>query len=72
MGKAVEIASREMKEYSERMIRLRDMLISLVLNEIQSGEIPKLHIGLDYSVRPFQEVESEYLELFYRFSEEKR
>ena len=43
-----------------------------LLNEIQSGEIPKLHIGLDYSVRPFQEVESEYLELFYRFSEEKR
>lgn len=33
---------------------------------------PELHIDLDYSVRPFQEVESEYLELFYRFSEEKR
>ena len=39
MGKAVEIASREMKEYSERMIRLRDLLISLVLNEIPESRL---------------------------------
>lgn len=42
-----------------------------LLDETQFGEIPKLHIDLDYTVRPFQDVEKEYLELFYRFSGEE-
>lgn len=28
-----------------------------LLGEIQYGEIPELHIDLDYTVRPFEEVE---------------
>ena len=35
-----------------------------LLGEIQYGEIPELHIDLDYTVRPFEEVEEEYLSLF--------
>lgn len=38
-----------------------------LLDETQAGEIPELHIDLDYSVRPFRDVEQEYLELFRRF-----
>ena len=36
-----------------------------LLDETQFGEIPEIHIDLDYSVRPFQDVEKEYLDLFY-------
>ena len=32
------------------------------------GEVPDLHIDLDYAVRPFAEVEDEYLELFAKYS----
>ncbi len=39
-----------------------------LLDETQFGEIPELNIDLDYSVRPFQDVEKEYLELFCRLS----
>ena len=39
-----------------------------LLGEIQYGEIPELHIDLDYTVRPFEEVEEEYLSLFEKFS----
>lgn len=42
-----------------------------LLDETQFGEIPELHIDLDYSLRPFQDVEKEYLELYYRFSGEE-
>ena len=43
--------------------------LKFLLNEKPFGEIPKLNIDLDYSFRPFQDVEKEYLELFCRFSE---
>ena len=42
-----------------------------LLDEMQFGEIPELKIDLDYTVRPFQDVEKEYLELFCRFSGEE-
>ena len=42
--------------------------LEYLLGEKQYGEIPQLHIDLDYAVRPFQDVENEYLELFHRFS----
>lgn len=35
-----------------------------LLGKSQPGEGPTLHIALDYTVRPFQDVETEYLELF--------
>jgi len=40
------------------------------LLEDQFGEGPELHIDLDYAVRPFEEVEQEYMELFCEFSKE--
>ena len=43
-----------------------------MLDEIQYGEIPKTHIAIDYTVRPFQEVEKEYLDLFYLYSGEEQ
>lgn len=42
-----------------------------LLDEMQFGEIPELKIDLDYTVRSFQDVEKEYLELFCRFSGEE-
>ena len=39
-----------------------------LLDETQFGEIPEVHIDLDYTVRAFQDVEKEYLELFYLYS----
>ena len=38
--------------------------LEVLLEDKQSGEAPKLHFELDYTVRPFAEVEQEYLELF--------
>ena len=40
--------------------------LDVLLEEKQTGEPPKLHFKLDYTVRPFREVEKEYLELFER------
>jgi hypothetical protein len=45
--------------------------LKYLLGKTQLGEGPELHIALDYTVRPFQEVEKEYLELFRLFSGEK-
>ena len=42
-----------------------------LLDETQAGEAPDLHIETDYSVRPFRDVEKEYLALFYRLSEKQ-
>ena len=40
-----------------------------LLEEPQAGDAPKLHITLDYTVRPFAAVEQEYLELFEQYRE---
>lgn len=42
--------------------------LSLLLHETPSQPKPVLHIDLDYSFRPFQEVERAYLDVFYRHS----
>lgn len=39
-----------------------------LLGEVQYGEIPDLHIELDYTVQPFSKVEDEYLLLFEKYS----
>lgn len=47
-----------------------DMLwfdLTYLLNEPQPEGKPEVHISIDYKVRPFEEVEKEYLELFYYF-----
>ena len=40
-----------------------------LVEEKQPGDTPKLHFELDYKVRPFVEVEQEYLEMFQKLSE---
>ena len=42
-----------------------------LLNEKQPGDPPEIHIKLDYTVRPFEEVEEEYRRLFDLNSAEK-
>ena len=42
--------------------------LEVLLEDKQSGEAPKLHFELDYTVRTFAEVEQEYLEMFKRLS----
>ena len=39
-----------------------------LLGQLQTGIVPELHIDLSYNVRPFAEVEAEYLDLYYRYS----
>ena len=43
--------------------------LEILLEEKQSEEAPKLHIELDYTVRSFETVEWEYLELFQQLRE---
>lgn len=43
-----------------------------LLNEKQPGDPPEIHIKLDYTVRPFEEVEEEYRRLFYLSREDSR
>ena len=72
---------QEMPQYRE----IEDRLLSVIyekylgsdltaeeqkkLKEKQEVEAPKLHITLDYEVRLFEEVEREYLELFYQINQ---
>lgn len=42
-----------------------DLLV--LLNEKTKGPAPVLHIELSYEVRPFAEVEQQYLELFWKY-----
>lgn len=42
--------------------------LEVLLKEKQSGIAPKIHIKLDYQVRPFETVEQEYHQLFLRYS----
>ena len=59
-------------EEARRLKEIDDDLLwydlDILLEEKQSGEAPKLHFELDYTVRSFAEVEREYLELFQRLS----
>ena len=55
----------KMKEIDDTMLWYD---LKYLLGETQTGEIPHLHIDLDYTVRPFRDVEKEYLELYYRYS----
>ena len=56
-----EEEQKELKEIDHAMLWYD---LEHLLGEIQYGEIPELHIDLDYTVRPFEEVEEEYLSLF--------
>jgi hypothetical protein len=36
-----------------------------LLSEKKLGKQPEIHIDMDYTVRPFEEVEEEYLKMFH-------
>jgi hypothetical protein len=40
-----------------------------LLNVSQEGPAPKMHIKVSYSVRPFEEIENAYIEIFERYIE---
>ena len=40
-----------------------------LLNMQQEGQDPKMHIEVSYSVRPFEEIENAYIEIFERYIE---
>ena len=42
--------------------------LTVLLGETPAGEAPKLQIMPDYTVRPFTEVEQEYLEMFGKYA----
>ena len=42
--------------------------LTILLGEQLRGEEPKLKVMPDYTVRPFAEVEQEYLEMFREYS----
>ena len=42
--------------------------LTILLGEQPGGEAPKLQVMPDYAVRPFAEVEQEYLEMFRKYS----
>ena len=60
-----EEEQKELKEIDHAMLWYD---LEHLLGEIQYGETAELHIDLDYTVRPFEEVEEEYLSLFEKFS----
>ena len=51
-----------------------DMLyydLDILLEVPQEGPAPELATEISYEVRPFEDVEKEYLELFYRYAKAK-
>ena len=60
------------QEEQEQLKEIDDALLwydlENLLDEVQFGFIPDVHIELDYSMRQFQDVEKEYLELYYLYS----
>ena len=62
-------------EEARRLKEIDDDLLwydlEVLLEEKQPGDAPKLHFELDYTVRPFAEVEQEYLEMFKELYNEK-
>ena len=63
---------KELPEYQAQLNEIDDAMLLYdlenLLGEVQYGEIPDLHIDLDYTVRSFTEVEDEYLMLFAKYS----
>jgi len=54
---------KQMKEIDNAMLWYD---LSYLLHETQPGEKPELYINLDYAVRPFKDVEKEYMDMFYQ------
>ena len=64
------------KEEEEQVKEIDDAMLwydlKYLLGEVQTAEAPGIHIELSYDVRPFAEVEAEYLALFRGYCEKGR
>lgn len=65
----IEEESRTVKKIDDAMLAYD---LEYLLGEEQTEKIPEIHIELSYEVRPFADVEEEYLELYYRYSGAER
>ena len=59
-----------LSEEEQRMLKeIDDVMLwydlECLLDEMQPGQPPETKITIDYSFRPFQDVEKEYLDLFF-------
>lgn len=70
LGSKLKKAEREQVQEIDDAMLCFDLIH--LLEEFPDKTIPAVHIKLDYSVRPFEEVEEEYLDLFYEYSDEDR
>lgn len=61
-----EAEKKKVKEIDDDILYF-DMIE--LLNVQMEGDEPEVKIGLDYSVKSFEEVEQEYLDIFYRIIE---
>lgn len=64
-----EKESRTVKEIDDAMLSYD---LEYLLGEEQTDAIPEIHVELSYEVRPFADVEEEYLELYYQYSGAER
>ena len=55
---------RQLKEIDDAMLWYD---LHYLLHEKQEKEPPTIHIELDYTVRPFQDVEEEYLSIYHQY-----
>lgn len=55
---------RQLKEIDDAMLWYD---LTVLLGEAPDGKQPDIHIDIDYAVRPFEDVEQEYLTLFHSF-----
>ena len=65
----------DLTEEENRTIRTIDDALLVydlenLLGEYRTGTMPEIHIDLSYEVRPFEEVEKEYLELYHLYSDQ--
>ena len=60
-----EAEAKELKRIDDSVLYY-DLIY--LLNERPAGPKPELHVKSDYTVRPFEEVETEYLEIFKKYT----
>lgn len=63
-----DLTEEEQKQLNEIDKAMLWYDLEILLREKQQTENPTLHINLDYTVRPFDVVEKEYLSLFEKYS----
>lgn len=67
LGSALTEEEQEQLDEIDHALVLYDL--EVLLKEKQQEEKPKLHMELDYTVRPFEAAEAEYLQIFRKYYE---